>query len=159
MSLAILRRFWAVPATSVRPLKFAPGMRRATMLSGGAMPVKPSPKVCRISWGMIEAEGIPRARDLKLYPGGGREWDWRETGTRHRPGIQPADVQELIDKSSEVVILSRGMHLMLETMPETLVVLADAGLVVHIRETNDAVSLYNTLAVDRAVGALLHSTC
>lgn len=123
------------------------------------MPVRPSPKVSHIAWGMIDAEGLPRARDLKLYPGGGREWDWRETGTRHRPGIQPADVQELIDKGCAVVILSRGMHLMLETMPETLAMLADAGIAVHMLETNAAVGLYNTLAQDHAVGALLHSTC
>ena len=30
-------------------------------------------------------------KDFKLYPGGGREWDWNETGTRHVPGIQPGD--------------------------------------------------------------------
>lgn len=123
------------------------------------MPVRPSPKVSHIAWGTIDAEGLPRARDLKLYPGGGGEWDWRETGTRHRPGIQPADVQELIDKGCAVVILSRGMHLMLETMPETLAMLADAGIAVHMLETNAAVGLYNTLAQDHAVGALLHSTC
>jgi len=37
----------------------------------------------------------------KLFPGGLREWDWRETGTRHVPGIQHADVQELIEHDGD----------------------------------------------------------
>lgn len=123
------------------------------------MPLDPSPKVNRLAWGTIEVEGLARARDLKLYPGGGREWDWSETGTRHEPGIQPVDVRELIDLGCEVVILSRGMHLRLQTMQETLALLADAAIEVHVLETRAAVDLYNTLARDRAVGALLHSTC
>lgn len=123
------------------------------------MAIKPSPKVIRLEWGAIEAEGLPLARDLKLYPGGGREWDWSETGTRHEPGIQAVDVQELIDMGSEVIILSRGMHLRLQTMPETLALLADSAVEVHVLETRAAVDLYNTLARSRAVGALLHSTC
>jgi hypothetical protein len=123
------------------------------------MPLDPSPKVNRLAWGAIEVEGLPRARDLKLYPGGGREWDWSETGTRHEPGIQPVDVRELIDVGCEVVVLSRGMHLRLQTMQETLALLADAAIEVHVLETRAAVDLYNTLARERAVGALLHSTC
>lgn len=52
-----------------------------------------SPKIAHLSWGRIEVEGLGTGKDWKLYPGGGREWDWRETGTEHRPGIQPADVE------------------------------------------------------------------
>ena len=36
-------------------------------------------------------------RDAKLFPGGSRKWDWNETGTHHTPGIQPADVKELLE--------------------------------------------------------------
>ena len=46
-------------------------------------------------------------KDAKLFPGGSREWNWRETGTEHVPGIQPADVQELLDHGAKVVVLSR----------------------------------------------------
>lgn len=58
--------------------------------------------------GPLEVEGVGTGKDLKLWPGGGREWDWRETNTEHVPGIQPADVQELLDKGSKIVVLSRG---------------------------------------------------
>jgi len=33
---------------------------------------------------------------LSLYPGGGLEWGWDETGTRQWPGIQPVGVTELL---------------------------------------------------------------
>ena len=98
-------------------------------------------------------------KDFKLYPGGGREWDWRETKTEHVPGIQPADVQELLNKGSKVVVLSRGMQSMLQTCPETLRLLKDKGIGVHVEETRKAAGLYNRLAESEPVGGLFHSTC
>jgi len=56
---------------------------------------KPSPRILAVSWGHMEVEGLGVGKDFKLYPGGGREWDWSETGMRHSPGIQPADVDPL----------------------------------------------------------------
>ena len=47
-----------------------------------------SPRITHISWGHMEVEGLGTGRDFKLYPGGGREWDWTETNTHHVPGIQ-----------------------------------------------------------------------
>jgi hypothetical protein len=51
-----------------------------------------SPRISHLSWGYVEVEGHPPFKDTKVFPGGAREWDWRETGTHHVPGIQPADV-------------------------------------------------------------------
>src|SRR6185437_2288414 len=67
-----------------------------------------SPRISHLSWGHIEVEGHPPFKDAKIFPGGAREWDWRETGTRHAPGIQPADVQELIEHGARTVVLSNG---------------------------------------------------
>jgi hypothetical protein len=118
-----------------------------------------SPKITHISWGKIEAEGLGEGKDMKLYPGGGREWDWNETGTRHVPGIQPADVEELLTRGSEVLILSRGMQLVLQTCPETLEMLKARGIEVYVEETRAAVELYNKLREQKRVGGLFHSTC
>jgi hypothetical protein len=41
----------------------------------------------------MEIDGLGKGKDFKLWPGGGRPRDWRETGTHQVPGIQPADVQ------------------------------------------------------------------
>ena len=120
---------------------------------------KQSPRITHISWGRMDVEGLGTGRDFKLYPGGGREWDWTETGTHHVPGIQPADVQELLDHGSKVVILTRGMQLVLQICLETLQMLRDRGVRYHVEETNAAVELYNRLAQTDAVGGLFHSTC
>jgi len=118
-----------------------------------------SPKVADIKWGETLVDGVGHLKDAKLWPGGGREWDWSETGTQHVPGIQPSDVQELLDAGIEVVVLTRGMELRLQTCPETLELLKARGIEVHIDETKAAVDIYNTLAGVRRVGALIHSTC
>lgn len=118
-----------------------------------------SPRITHLSWGRMEVEGLGTGKDFKLYPGGGRTWDWNETGTRHVPGIQPTDVQELLDAGSAVVILSRGMDLVLQTCPETLELLRARGVEVHIEETRAAVRLYNRLSETQPVGGLFHSTC
>jgi len=120
---------------------------------------KQSPRITDSSWGRIDVEGLGTGRDFKLYPGGGRTWDWTETDTHHNPGIQPGDVQELLDHGSRVVILSRGRLLALRTCPETLQMLRDHGITYHIEETSAAVELYNRLAQTEAVGGLFHSTC
>ena len=118
-----------------------------------------SPRITHISWGRIDVDGLGSAKDFKLFPGGGRPWDWNETGTRHVPGIQPADVAELLDHGSTVVVLTRGMELALQTCPETLRMLRDQGIAVHVEETRAAVELYNRLADTEAVAGLFHTTC
>jgi hypothetical protein len=67
-----------------------------------------SPRIARLSWGQIGVEGHPPFRDAKVFPGGARAWDWQETGTRHVPGIQPADVQELVEHGAMTIVLSKG---------------------------------------------------
>ncbi len=118
-----------------------------------------SPLVTHISWGRMKVEGLGEGKDFKLYPGGGREWDWSETGTQHVPGIQPADVEELLEQGATVIVLSRGMQLMLQTCPETLDLLKHRGVTVHVKETKEAVTLYNKLTEREAAGGLFHSTC
>lgn len=119
-----------------------------------------SPLIERLSWGRMTVDGVGSGKDFKLWPGGGRAWDWNETGTRHRPGIQPADVQELLDRSATVIVLSRGMLLQLQTCPETLELLEQQGISIHVQETKKAAVTYNRLAVQgERVGGLFHSTC
>ena len=111
-------------------------------------------------WGFVEVEGLGRMRDAKLWPGGGRAWDWNETGTHHQPGIQPADVSELLDHRPDVLILSRGRQLRLETAPDTFALLEPGHVEVIQAETGEAIARYNRLAADgAAVAALLHTTC
>ena len=121
--------------------------------------VSQSPRISHVAWGRLEVEGRGAFKDAKLYPGGAREWDWRETGTRHVPGIQPADVAELIEHGAEVVVLANGVLERLGICPETLDLLKNRGIPAHVLPTEDAVRLYNELAAGQKVGGLFHSTC
>ena len=108
----------------------------------------------------MQVESLGTGKDVKLWPGGGRAWDWRETNTQHVPGIQVADLAEIIDHGASVIVLSRGMQLVLQTPPETIAWLDQLGLKYHVLETREAAKLYNELAGQGvAVGGLFHSTC
>jgi hypothetical protein len=118
-----------------------------------------SPKILDVSWGRMDVAGLGVGKDYKLYPGGGREWDWSEMGTRHVPGIQAGDVEELLAHGATVVVLSLGMDRQLHVDPSTLRYLEERGIEVHVLETGEAVKIYNDLADDVAVAGLFHSTC
>jgi hypothetical protein len=117
-----------------------------------------SPKIEHLSWGCLQVEG-QALKDAKLFPGGYCEWDWNRTGTRHVPGIQPADVEELLECGATTVILSKGMLNRLQVCPETLQILEEKNIVVHVLQTQLAMELYNHLAETEKVGGLFHSTC
>lgn len=119
-----------------------------------------SPRIEDASWGRIEVEGRKEPfKDAKLWPGGARAWDWSETGTRHEPGVQPADVRELVEQGARRVILSRGRMGRLRIREDTLAFLEEEGVKVEVLRTGDAIRRYNELADREPVGALIHSTC
>lgn len=123
-------------------------------------PENVAPRIISHGWGEVRVEGQDRTfKDAKLWPGGARAWDWDETGTRHRPGVQPADVRELLDHGVETVVLSKGVYGRLQVPDETREFLEERGVDVEILKTDEAVQRYNELRESRAAGALIHSTC
>lgn len=120
-----------------------------------------SPQITFFKWGKLEIEGYDTSfHDAKLFPNGAREWDWGETGTRHDPGIQPADVDELLENGADIIVLSRGVQLRLKTQDHTIKMLEDKNITVYILQTEEAIIKYNELAqLGENVGALIHSTC
>ncbi len=119
-----------------------------------------SPRVTHLSWGRLEVEGVDAPlKDAKLFPGGARAWDWRETGTSHDPGIQPADLEELLERGATAVVLSKGFDERLGVTGDALRVLEERGVRAHVRQTEEAIRLYNELRETEKVGALIHSTC
>jgi hypothetical protein len=108
----------------------------------------------------LEIEGLKEPlKDAKLFPGGAREWDWGETGTHHEPGIQPDDVEELLDHGAVVIVLAKGFYGRLQVCPDTYQMLEDRKIPVHVMKTEEAVRLYNELSEHQKVGGLFHSTC
>ena len=121
--------------------------------------VSMSPEIIKLSWGRIEIDSDKIFKDVKLFPGGCREWNWRETGTEHSPGIQYSDVQELLDNGSKTIILSKGILGRLKVQKEVVDKLESDGIVVHILKTKEAVRIFNKLSRTEKVGALIHTTC
>ena len=119
-----------------------------------------SPRITHLDWGVMTIEGLGSGKDFKLWPGGGRQWDWAETRTRHHPGIQPADVEELLTTGCTTIVLSQGMLGRLNIGPDTQTLLRRRKIELHVQPTPKAVKIYNQLADQGvAVGGLFHSTC
>ena len=78
--------------------------------------------------GRMEVEGTGAGKDFKLYPGGGREWDWNEPGTRHTPGIRRNELE--VHHVRKLADLSKPgrrekpawMHLMAKRRRKTLII-------------------------------------
>lgn len=116
-----------------------------------------------LSWGKMEVSigGEKHIfKDCKIWPDGARAWNWKETGTEHSPGIQPADIKELVDYELDVVVLARGVFGKLGVCAETETLLRERSIPYHVENTKQGVALFNDLAKQgKRVGGLFHSTC
>lgn len=117
-----------------------------------------SPEIIFAKWGEIKV-GESTYKDVKCFPGGSRAWDWNQTGTKHVPGIQIEDIEELVEKGTQVIVLSKGYHERLQTSPEAIHYLENKKIPFYILQTEKAIKQYNTLCADTQVGGLFHSTC
>ena len=124
--------------------------------------MKSTPEIIKSGWGKITvnlSDGDKTFRDIKLYPGGARAWDWNETGTHHNPGIQPVDVKEIVENGAEYILLSRGRNLRLQVMDETKEWLQAHNAEFEILPTDEVIEKCNELRQEKLTGALIHTTC
>ncbi len=117
----------------------------------------------KLTWGSIEVQvgdEVVSFRDCKVWPDGAESWNWTDTDTHHSPGIQPADVEGLLKRGIETLIMSRGRMLRLNVCPETIEFLKKSGVDYYFEETSKAVIIFNRLASKGLkVGGLFHTTC
>ncbi|XP_062241730.1 mth938 domain-containing protein isoform X1 [Platichthys flesus] len=155
-----------------------------------------SPEISSLSWGHMKVKGCSSSyKDCKVWPGGSRAWDWRETGTnvsgspirtdptapkqdhsplwffvtgltlgyfssQHHPGVQPADLEEVLQKGVDLLVIGRGMSEALQVPSTTLDFVKQSGVDVRVLQTEKAVAEYNKLVGQGAkVGGVFHSTC
>ncbi len=117
-------------------------------------------RILSSGWGKTEVENLGRGKDFKLWPGGGRNWDWSEYGTEHRSGVPPAEVEELVAHGSRVVILTTGRLNRLKIQETTLEYLKEKGVEVVVVRTGNGIKRYNEyINKGFKVGGLFHSTC
>ena len=118
-----------------------------------------NPSIASFSWGrIVDSEGRV-FKDARLFPGGAEPWNWRRTGTRHDPGIQIADLSDLLSTGPDVIILSRGVDLVLQVPPETVDFARSHAPTVLVLQSEEAVAEYNRRVAGERVVALVHSTC
>ncbi|HWU91485.1 MAG TPA: MTH938/NDUFAF3 family protein [Kofleriaceae bacterium] len=110
-------------------------------------------------WGQIIDSSGRAFKDARLFPGGAEEWDWGATGTRHNPGIQIADLSDLLVMKPDVVILSRGVNLVLQVPQATIDFARSHAGTVLVLQSKEAVAEYNRRISNERVVALIHSTC
>ncbi len=98
-------------------------------------------------------------RDIRIWPEGSQVWDWRKAGTHHIPGIQIADIADLLPTVS-IVILTRGVDGILEIPQATIDYCNNAGKTVYTGRTYEMIALYNSLLQEgKKVAAVIHLTC
>jgi len=116
-----------------------------------------------LTWGNMEVsiDGEKQVfKDCKVWPGGAREWRWGETETHHSPGIQPADIEEILSQDIDVIVLGRGQLGKLCISAETEELLRKRGISYHVEKTRKAIALFNEMVQDgKRVGSVFNSTC
>lgn len=121
---------------------------------------KTSPRILTSGWGKMEIDGLGSGKDFKLWPGGGRRWDWTEFGTDHGSGIHEDEVSELIANRCDTVILTTGRFKRLKIPETTVRILERQGIEVIVTDTENGIELYNQyIEKGIGVGGLFHSTC
>ncbi|XP_066105568.1 mth938 domain-containing protein isoform X4 [Saccopteryx bilineata] len=79
---------------------------------------------------------------------------------QHSPGVQPADVEEVVKKGVQTLVIGRGMSEALKVPASTLEYLKKQGIDVRVLQTEQAVKEYNALVAQGVrVGGVFHSTC
>ncbi len=64
-----------------------------------------------------------------------------------------------MDHDATTIVVSQGMLKWLGICPETLELLKQQGVGVHVLPTQDAADLYNDLRETEQVAGLVHTTC
>ena len=125
-----------------------------------------APEISHLQWGQMtikENDRLTTYKDCRICPTGSENWNWKLTGTRHIPGIQFADLSDLLKKYPEtkIIILSQGMEDQLETHPETLATLKTQYPQINVKvlNTRKAVNYYNQYRKTHPIIGLFHSTC
>ena len=115
-----------------------------------------------MKWGKIEVNNSNESftyKDAKVWTTNSKDWNWKETGTKHNPGIQIADIEEFIN-DVDIVILTNGVDGVLQVQQETIDYIIEKGKEYHVGLTPTMIKLYNELvAKGKNVGGLFHSTC
>jgi len=93
--------------------------------------------------------------DLIIYKNSVNDTWWRKEG--HCLSIE--DIEEIIDKKPEVLIIGTGAHGLMKISPSLIKYLELKNIRVIVKKTKEAVEEYNQLYQNIHVIAAFHLTC
>ena len=128
---------------------------------GGLYPITLILLLCSRTATYADGE-VKSFKDAKVYPGDCENWNWNDNTppTRHKPGIQVADLREVLACNVSYVVLSKGVNGVLECQQSVLDACKAAQVEVIHELTPVAVARFNELAAaNKRVGGVFHSTC
>ena len=106
------------------------------------------------SFGSIRINGKTYRNDILIFEDEIKEW-WRERGHE----VQRKDLEWILSKNPEVLIIGTGAYGMLKVPEEVREDLSSMGIETKIEKTKRACEVYNELKDKRKTGACLHLTC
>jgi hypothetical protein len=106
-------------------------------------------------FGSITINGKRYTTDLIVFPNKiNAEW-WRKEGH----SLHIADLQEVLEAKTEVLVVGTGYSGMMKVPHETRSYVESKGIELVVQKTAEACKTFNRLAESRTVVAALHLTC
>jgi hypothetical protein len=146
-------------ARPLRAVRFERRREARAIRYDDEMTTSHQPAIASFRWGRVEDSRGAVFKDARFSPAGTEEWDWRATGTRHVPGIQIADLEDLLHTPVQTILLSRGVDLVLQVPQATFDFARHHAREVLVLQSEAAVAEYNRRVASEPVILLLHSTC
>jgi hypothetical protein len=106
-------------------------------------------------FGHINIDGKEYTNDVIILPAGLMDNWWRRSG--HELSIK--DIQPVLDARPEVLVVGTGASGMMTVLPEVKDTLADKGIELIVKSTEEACKAFNELSGTRKAAAALHLTC
>ena len=110
----------------------------------------------RSGFGWMIIGGKKYASDLIIYPDGGIEDSWRR-GSGHR--LSSSDITSLIEAGPDVIIAGTGVNGLMRPEKELEELLSQKSIEFIPAPNEKAVLFYNSLTLEKTVGACFHLTC
>jgi hypothetical protein len=106
-------------------------------------------------FGRITINGKRYSTDILVFPDKVKAGWWRKEGH----SLQIADLKEVLEAKTEVLVVGTGYSGMMDVPPETRNYIESEGIQLVVQKTSEACKTFNRLAESRTVVAALHLTC
>ena len=112
-------------------------------------------KITHYSFGKITVSSQTYTKDVIIFPGRVFSPWWRKTGHY----LEAEDLAEVIDADVSTVIIGTGYNGTMQVPQGVIDLLRAHKIQVYVKNTNEAVALFNKLSAINPVIAALHLTC